>query len=155
MKKLILLTLSSLFILAPLMGEMEVRVTSEPTTTEGQFNRANDSRFDNRADSRFDNRVEDTRFDNRVNTDTRFSNTDRINSHTMMMDDNSVTKAVKDAFAADKNLPAGKVDVSADKGVVTLSGKVDSEKVKSDFGFKAKGVAGVSKVENNITVKTP
>lgn len=69
--------------------------------------------------------------------------------------DADVTRAVKDAFAADKFLSAeaSKVDVKTDMGVVTLTGTVSSEKFKKDFKFKAKDVDGVKNVVNNITVK--
>lgn len=68
--------------------------------------------------------------------------------------DADLAKAVKEAFIADTALApfADKVDVKADKGVVTLSGKVDSEKTKLDFGVKVKDIAGVDKVVNDIEI---
>lgn len=73
---------------------------------------------------------------------------------TKVVSDADLTKAVKDAFIADSTIAAfaDKVEVAADKGVVTLSGKVDSEKTKLDFGVKARGVAGVDRVVNDIEI---
>ncbi len=72
-----------------------------------------------------------------------------------MMSDSDITRAVKDAFAADKAFAASvsAVDIKTDKGMVTLSGSVGSEKVKTDAVAKAKGVAGVKGVIDNIAVK--
>lgn len=69
--------------------------------------------------------------------------------------DTAVTQAVKNAFAMDKDLSpfVNKVSVTTENGVVTLSGTVGMDSTKSAFETKAKAVAGVSKVVNNITVK--
>lgn len=69
--------------------------------------------------------------------------------------DAEVSKAVKDAFAADKDLAnfVSTIDVKAEAGVVTLSGTVDKEKTKSDLEAKAKSVDGVKSVVNKIEVK--
>jgi osmotically-inducible protein OsmY len=70
--------------------------------------------------------------------------------------DEIVAKSIKDAFVADKALApmASTVTVKVDKGIVTLNGSADSEKTKSNFENKAKSVAGVDRVVNNIVVKT-
>lgn len=70
--------------------------------------------------------------------------------------DEEITTAIKNAIAADKDLSkfASDITVKTDKGVVTLSGKVDSEKVKNDLELKAKDIAGMDKVKNEIEVKT-
>lgn len=69
--------------------------------------------------------------------------------------DADVAKAVKDSFAVDPSVSsfASAVDVKVDKGVVTLSGTVSSDKAKADFERLAKGVMGVNNVVNNIVVK--
>lgn len=74
---------------------------------------------------------------------------------TVPVSDNDLALRVKNAFTVDKDLSnqVKSVDVKASNGVVTLSGKVDSDKVKNDFAAKAKGVEGVTKVENNLQVK--
>lgn len=76
-------------------------------------------------------------------------------SKEVVKSDADVAKAVKDAFKKDQTMSvfADKVDVKVDKGVVTLSGTVDSEKTKADFEARAKAVVGVDKVVNNIVVK--
>lgn len=69
--------------------------------------------------------------------------------------DESVTSAVKDVFAKDMNLSKFSSSVKVDSmgGVVTLSGVVDTEAQKTEFGAKAQSVPGVKTVVNNITVK--
>lgn len=69
--------------------------------------------------------------------------------------DMDVAKAVKDSFAVDPAVSsfASNVDVKVDKGVVTLSGNVPTDKAKADFERLAKGVMGVNTVVNNVVVK--
>lgn len=69
--------------------------------------------------------------------------------------DENVVVAVKDAFAKDQDLVkfSSTVKVDAVGGVVTLSGTVPNDKVKADFGTRAKSVAGVTTVLNNLEVK--
>lgn len=68
--------------------------------------------------------------------------------------DDAITQDVKNAFVNDTNLSAFAKDVTVktDKGVVTLSGNVTSDNIKADFGKKAQGVLGVTKVVNNLVV---
>lgn len=82
--------------------------------------------------------------------------TTQVNAPVSVKSDEDIAKAVKDAFSADKGLAAfaPNVDVKVDKGVVTLSGTVNNDKAKADFAAKAKTIAGVSQVVNNIIVKS-
>lgn len=70
----------------------------------------------------------------------------------MVINDTDLTKSVKDALSSDTSFSAYKIDVSVDKGVVTLSGKVDTIKAKMDLESRVLAVPGVHKVINNIVV---
>ena len=68
------------------------------------------------------------------------------------VDDSWITSKVKSEMIADKNVPARDINVTTTKGVVTLSGKVDTWNASNRAGEIAQGVKGVSKVENDIQV---
>jgi hyperosmotically inducible periplasmic protein len=68
-------------------------------------------------------------------------------------DDAAITTGVKARIAADSPALANAVTVVTTEGVVTLSGAVDSEVVKTKVEQDAKGVVGVKSVINNLTVK--
>jgi osmotically-inducible protein OsmY len=68
------------------------------------------------------------------------------------LDDKKLEGNVKDALAAD-TVKYPEVKVTAYKGVVQLSGFVNERDQKNRAGDLASKVIGVSKVENNITVK--
>jgi osmotically-inducible protein OsmY len=68
------------------------------------------------------------------------------------LDDRKIEGNVKDALAAD-SVKYPDVKVTAYKGVVQLSGFVNERDQKNRAGDLAGKVAGVEKVENNITVK--
>jgi hyperosmotically inducible periplasmic protein len=70
------------------------------------------------------------------------------------IDDASTTAKVKAAFVRDPVVKALQVNVDTFKGVVQLSGFVDTAEQKSRAEQIAAGVAGVSGVKNNVTVKT-
>jgi hyperosmotically inducible periplasmic protein len=70
-------------------------------------------------------------------------------------DDAAITTAVKAKIAADSPALANAVTVVTNEGVVTLSGAVDSEVVKTKVEQDAKSVAGVKSIVNNLTVKPP
>ncbi|HKB89193.1 MAG TPA: BON domain-containing protein [Opitutaceae bacterium] len=69
------------------------------------------------------------------------------------VDDSSVTAKVKGAFAADKMVSPFQVKVNTYRGVVQLSGFVDTPDQKTRAEEVARGVAGVKSVDNRITVK--
>ena len=70
-------------------------------------------------------------------------------------DDATITSGVKAKIAADSPALANAVTVTTTEGVVTLTGAVDSDAIKSKVEQDAKGVAGVKSVVNNLTVKPP
>jgi len=79
---------------------------------------------------------------------------DRYNQSTgQRIDDNRTAERVKDALAHDSEYKYDGVNVVAFKGVVQLSGFVNTKAQKSAAGDVAKRVEGVKELENNITVK--
>jgi osmotically-inducible protein OsmY len=66
-----------------------------------------------------------------------------------------ITMKVKAVLAFHKNVSASATDVTTEKGVVTLSGKADSEAQKQLTGEYAKDVDGISGVRNNLVVAKP
>lgn len=68
------------------------------------------------------------------------------------LDDKKLEGNVKDALSAD-SVKYPEVKVTAYKGVVQLSGFVNEREQKNRAGDLASRVSGVTKVENNITVK--
>lgn len=79
-----------------------------------------------------------------------------IQENSVVVSDDNVKAAVKDAIASDIDLAkfANVIDIKVDKGVVTLGGVVDSSVVKSKIESKVKNIMGVKKVINNIEVKS-
>lgn len=71
-----------------------------------------------------------------------------------VLDDASLTARVKTNIAKSESFSqAAQVNVDTYRGVVSLSGFVDSERQKSDLGKAARQVAGVEKVFNNLQIK--
>lgn len=68
-------------------------------------------------------------------------------------DDATLKQSVQTALSADSEVGKN-ITVTIDKGVVTLSGTVSSNEEKQNMEAKAKAVAGVSRVENKIEVKS-
>lgn len=69
------------------------------------------------------------------------------------VDDSVITTRVKTAFVKDPDLKAMQINVKTYKGVVQLSGFVDSPKEVSKAEEIAKNVDNVKSVENDIIVK--
>jgi len=69
------------------------------------------------------------------------------------VDDHEVTSRVKGALRHDPTYKFPDVQVETFKGVVQLSGFVNTRELKSRAGDTAKSVPGVKEVQNNITVK--
>jgi osmotically-inducible protein OsmY len=69
--------------------------------------------------------------------------------------DGWVTMKVKTVLAFHKNVSATDTDVSTTNGVVTLSGKADSQAQKDLTGEYAKDVDGAMEVRNNLVVDRP
>jgi osmotically-inducible protein OsmY len=68
--------------------------------------------------------------------------------------DRTITQKIRQAITADDSLStnAKNVKIITNDGTVTLRGPVKSEKEKSDIEAKAKQVAGVKRVDNQIEV---
>jgi hyperosmotically inducible protein len=69
------------------------------------------------------------------------------------VDDTTITTKVKAALIHDPVVKAGQVTVTTFKGVVQLSGFVDTPEAKQRAATIAGGVDGVKNVLNDITVK--
>jgi osmotically-inducible protein OsmY len=69
------------------------------------------------------------------------------------IDDSAITAKVKTALLSDKTVSGMAVKVVTFKGVVQLSGFVDSETERQQAEMLASAVSGVKSVENKITVK--
>lgn len=70
-----------------------------------------------------------------------------------VVDDSVITTKIKTQLAADELLKAFQVSVETRKGVVELSGFVNSQNAKDKAGQIARGVEGVKSVQNALTVK--
>ncbi len=72
------------------------------------------------------------------------------------LDDWQLTANVKTAIMTDTTISASAklVSVNSSKGVVTLTGTVPTQDDKTKIEAIVKGVTGVTKVDNQITVST-
>ena len=70
------------------------------------------------------------------------------------IDDTEITTKVKAAIFAEPGLKTLQISVDTVKGVVTLSGSVDSRSNSDRAKQLASAVAGVRDVENRLTVKS-
>jgi hyperosmotically inducible protein len=68
------------------------------------------------------------------------------------IDDATVLTGVKAALVQNDVTEAGEINVDVNRGVVKLSGFVDTPKEKSAAADVARGVDGVQSVQNDITV---
>jgi len=69
------------------------------------------------------------------------------------VDDSVITTKVKTELANDEFLKSFQISVETRKGIVELSGFVDSQKAKDKAGQIARGVGGVKSVKNALIVK--
>jgi hyperosmotically inducible protein len=68
------------------------------------------------------------------------------------IDDAAIVTAVKAKLAADTDVAALNIDVDANEGVVTLSGRVDTAAESAEAERLARGTDGVKRVINNLSV---
>jgi osmotically-inducible protein OsmY len=68
-------------------------------------------------------------------------------------DDSTITAKVKSAILGDPDLKVLQINVETFKGVVQLSGFVNSTQAVSRAVEVARGVSGVKSVKNNLIVK--
>jgi osmotically-inducible protein OsmY len=69
------------------------------------------------------------------------------------VDDSSITASVKAAIYNDPRLKVGQISVESHKGVVQLSGFVDSRQAATRAVELARSVKGVKSVKNSLIVK--
>jgi len=69
------------------------------------------------------------------------------------IDDTAITTKVKAAILTDSALKVLQINVETFKGVVQLSGFVDSTQSVMKAGEVARGIKGVVEVKNNLVVK--
>lgn len=69
------------------------------------------------------------------------------------VDDAAITARVKGALLNEPNVKATAINVETYRGVVSLSGFVDSQDMASKALSKAKSVSGVREVKNDMRVK--
>jgi osmotically-inducible protein OsmY len=70
-----------------------------------------------------------------------------------VIDDSVITTKIKSQLAADEFLKSFQISVETRKGIVELSGFVDSQKAVDKAGQIARGVDGVKSVKNALIVK--
>lgn len=70
-----------------------------------------------------------------------------------VVDDSVITTKIKSLLAEDEFLKSFQISVETRKGIVELSGFVDSQKAKDKAGQIARGVGGVKSVKNALIVK--
>ncbi|WAK03585.1 BON domain-containing protein [Methylobacter sp. YRD-M1] len=68
------------------------------------------------------------------------------------LDDSAITAKIKAEMVADPLLSATKIDVVTDKGVVKLSGVLNSQQSADRALEIARGIKGVKSVESNLVV---
>jgi len=69
------------------------------------------------------------------------------------IDDAAISNKVRAQLIDDKDLNVFQIDVTTYKGVVQLSGFVNSESIKERAGLVAAGVDGVKEVRNDLVIK--
>jgi osmotically-inducible protein OsmY len=69
------------------------------------------------------------------------------------VDDSVITTKIKSQLAADDFLKSFEISVETYKGIVQLSGFVDSQRAVDKAGQIARSVEGVKSVKNNLRVK--
>jgi hyperosmotically inducible periplasmic protein len=67
--------------------------------------------------------------------------------------DDAIYDNVRIKLASDSEVKGGDLQVDVKQGVVTLSGGVESQRVKDKAGKLAKSVKGVKQVVNNLAIK--
>ena len=70
------------------------------------------------------------------------------------IDDSTITAKIKANLAQDSKVNVADIHVKTYKGVVELSGFVNSESEVSEAGLVAGQVSGVTSVQNNLIVKS-
>ena len=69
------------------------------------------------------------------------------------MDDSVISMRVKSALIANDSTKASQINVETQRGVVQLSGFVDSEAMRAAAASTAKNVTGVKDVQNKLVIR--
>ena len=69
------------------------------------------------------------------------------------VDDAAISNKIRAQLIGDKDLNVFKIDVTTYKGIVQLSGFVNSASIKARAGSVAASTHGVKEVHNNLIVK--
>lgn len=69
--------------------------------------------------------------------------------------DDRIYDQVREKLTVDPDVKGGALDVTVHDGVVTLKGRVDTDKGKSKATHLAKKVKGVKQVDNELSVGPP
>jgi osmotically-inducible protein OsmY len=81
------------------------------------------------------------------------ASTQKSSSTGEYFDDTVITTKVKALLVKDTALKSFQIGVETYKGVVQLSGFVDTEKTRNQADFVARTVQGVKSVKNNLILK--
>jgi len=68
------------------------------------------------------------------------------------IDDVTISSTVKSKLIADSEIKSGNIDVSSSQGIVTLIGRVRNQTVSNDAERIARGVKGVTDVNNELLI---
>jgi hyperosmotically inducible periplasmic protein len=69
------------------------------------------------------------------------------------MDDSVISMRVKSALIANDSTKANQINVETQRGIVQLSGFVDSEAMRAAAASTAKNVTGVKEVQNKLMIR--
>jgi len=81
------------------------------------------------------------------------ASTQKSSSTGEYFDDTVITSKIKALLVKDTALKSFQVSVETFKGVVQLSGFVDTSKTRDKAGYIARTVKGVKSVKNNLVLK--
>ena len=81
-----------------------------------------------------------------------FAGTQAIAQRHKPTSDDAITDQVRMKLATDPDVKGSALDVSVKDGVVTMRGKVPTEKARSKAGKLAKKIHGVKSVSNELVV---
>jgi len=81
-----------------------------------------------------------------------FAGTQAIAQRHKPVSDDTITDQVRMKLAADPDVKGSALDVSVKVGVVTMRGRVPTEKARSKAGKLAKKIHGVKSVSNELVV---
>lgn len=104
---------------------------------------------DNTTEQKYDNAVAETKQEARDLGNTLERKADQAGQ---AIDDVAITTSIKGKYLADDTLKGLDISVETDKGVVKLTGSVQSEAAREHATAIAKGVDGVVNVNNELKV---